>query len=166
MPRTEVTRFPHGVLEVKLSLPEGQKAPEWVQDLLDSGYLTEVHKFSKFIHGTATLLPELVQAVPYWVDDESVRPSMLQSAPQPPQAVPGAAAPAPAAAGVPPKPRRRMGNEVDELQHPLLGDQPTLQLLPPRDAVGARLSPISADQCIALQKSLPVASWHCDISGT
>ena len=41
MPRTEVTRFPHGVLEVKLSLPEGQTAPEWVQDLLDSGYLTE-----------------------------------------------------------------------------------------------------------------------------
>ncbi|KAK9918747.1 hypothetical protein WJX75_006519 [Coccomyxa subellipsoidea] len=136
VPRTEVTRFPHGVLEVKLSLPEGQTAPEWVQDLLDSGYLTEVHKFSKFIHGTATLLPELVQAVPYWVDDESVRPSMLQSAPQPAQSVPGSAAPAPAAAGVPPKPRRRTGNEVDELQHPLLGDQPTLQLLPPRDAVG------------------------------
>ena len=45
----------------------------------------QVHKFSKFIHGTATLLPELVQAVPYWVDDESVRPSMLQSAPAPPQ---------------------------------------------------------------------------------
>lgn len=41
VPRTEVTRFPHGVLEVKLSLPEGQTAPEWVQDLLDSGYLTE-----------------------------------------------------------------------------------------------------------------------------
>lgn len=36
-------------------------------DLLDSGYLTEVHKFSKFIHGTATLMPDLVQAVPYWV---------------------------------------------------------------------------------------------------
>ena len=41
IPRGEITRFPHGVLEVKLSLPEGQKAPEWVQDLLDSGYLTE-----------------------------------------------------------------------------------------------------------------------------
>ena len=41
-----MTRFPHGVLEVKLSLPEGQKAPEWVQDLLDSGYLTEVSRLS------------------------------------------------------------------------------------------------------------------------
>ncbi len=47
----------------------------------------QVHKFSKFIHGTATLLPELVQAVPYWVDDESVRPSMLQSAPALPQSM-------------------------------------------------------------------------------
>jgi SPX domain protein involved in polyphosphate accumulation len=68
------------VLEVKLSLPEGEQAPEWVSDLIESGFLTEVHKFSKFIHGTATLLPDMVQAVPYWVDDESVRPSMLQSA--------------------------------------------------------------------------------------
>ncbi len=51
----------------------------------------QVHKFSKFIHGSATLLPDLVQAVPYWVDDESVRPSMLQSAP----AAPPACAPRP-----------------------------------------------------------------------
>lgn len=29
--RTELTRFPHAVLEVKLSLPEGQTAPSWVQ---------------------------------------------------------------------------------------------------------------------------------------
>ena len=143
--RTEITRFPHAVLEVKLSLPEGQSAPPWVQvgcgeeggrmagqargcldggaergpsscwslalhcpalpvrtcvssclydqlspqhplspghathltpspvrpltthrptpspqELLDSGYLTEVHKFSKFIHGTATLFPDMV----------------------------------------------------------------------------------------------------------
>ena len=43
MPRSEITRFPHAVLEVKLSLAEGQQAPEWVRDLIDSGYLTEVH---------------------------------------------------------------------------------------------------------------------------
>ncbi|KAF5830825.1 VTC domain-containing protein [Dunaliella salina] len=58
--RTEITRFPHAVLEVKLSLPEGQSAPSWVQELLDSGYLTQVHKFSKFIHGSATLFPDMV----------------------------------------------------------------------------------------------------------
>ncbi len=42
IPRTDITRFPHAVLEVKLSLPEGQTAPEWVTDLTESGILTEV----------------------------------------------------------------------------------------------------------------------------
>ena len=42
IPRTDITRFPHAVLEVKLSLPEGQVAPEWVTDLTESGFLTEV----------------------------------------------------------------------------------------------------------------------------
>ena len=30
------------------------------QELLDSGYLMEVNRFSKFIHGMATLFPEMV----------------------------------------------------------------------------------------------------------
>ena len=38
------------------------------------------------------------------------------------------------------KPRRRTNADLDELQHPLLGDQPTLQLMTPKDATGARLS--------------------------
>ena len=45
--RTEITRFPHAVLELKLQLTEGEAPPEWVTDLIDSGLLTEVHKFSK-----------------------------------------------------------------------------------------------------------------------
>lgn len=59
--RTDVTNFPHGILEIKLSLKEGESKPHWVEELLQSGYLIEVHKFSKFIHGTATLLPEMIQ---------------------------------------------------------------------------------------------------------
>ena len=35
--RTEITRFPHAVLEVKLSLKEGQVSPPWVQEMVDSG---------------------------------------------------------------------------------------------------------------------------------
>lgn len=31
LPRTEVTRFPHAVLEVKLSLPIGEEAPDWIK---------------------------------------------------------------------------------------------------------------------------------------
>lgn len=42
----------------------------------------QVHKFSKFIHGSAVLLPDMVQAVPYWIDDESIRKSIVQSSSQ------------------------------------------------------------------------------------
>eukprot|EP00887_Chlorella_sp_A99_P007158 scaffold2.g7158.t1 len=121
--RTEITRFPHAVLEIKLALPDGEQAPpEWVTELVDSGLLTEVHKFSKFIHGTATLFPDMVQAVPYWVDDESVRASMLMSAPDQPAELAPTARDQPAAGRS--KPRRRIGEEGeegDELRQPLLG---------------------------------------------
>lgn len=31
MPRTDITRFPHAVLEVKLSLHQGEEAPPWIK---------------------------------------------------------------------------------------------------------------------------------------
>eukprot|EP00949_MAST-11_sp_MAST-11-sp1_P004850 g4850.t1 len=77
--RTDITRFPHAVLEVKLALKEGDEPPVWVQNLLNSGMLTEVHKFSKFLHGCATLLPDSVFQLPYWIDDKSLQLSMLRS---------------------------------------------------------------------------------------
>eukprot|EP00924_Labyrinthula_sp_SR-Ha-C_P002866 snap_masked-scaffold_13-processed-gene-9.48-mRNA-1 protein AED:0.01 eAED:0.01 QI:0/-1/0/1/-1/1/1/0/761 len=82
LPPTEYTIFPHAVFELKLSLKPNQSAPQWVEDLLNSGLLYKVHKFSKFIHGCATLLSKSVQAVPYWVDEESIRTSMLRSLPR------------------------------------------------------------------------------------
>ena len=78
--RTEVTRFPHAVLEIKLALGPGEETPAWVQELINSGELTEVHKFSKFMHGCAVLFPDVVQEVPYWVDDVSLRQSIQQAA--------------------------------------------------------------------------------------
>ena len=75
----DITRFPHAVLEIKLEVKEGSSVPPWVEELQASGMLYEVHKFSKFIHGCATLLHEDVQAVPYWVDDHSVRDSIVAS---------------------------------------------------------------------------------------
>ena len=36
------------------------QTPPWVTELLNSGMLLEVHKFSKFIHGCAVLLPDEV----------------------------------------------------------------------------------------------------------
>ena len=31
VPRTDITRFPHAVLEVKLSLHQGEEAPPWIK---------------------------------------------------------------------------------------------------------------------------------------
>ena len=76
----DITRFPHAILEVKIELGGATtEPPEWVAELQNSGMLYEVHKFSKFIHGCAALLPEYVRAVPYWVDDASIRDSLIRS---------------------------------------------------------------------------------------
>jgi SPX domain protein involved in polyphosphate accumulation len=79
VPKDEITRFPHAVLEIKLQLEGENSTPEWVKDLIDSGMLMQVHKFSKFIHGCATLMPEDVYAVPYWIDDPSIADSIISS---------------------------------------------------------------------------------------
>lgn len=76
IPRTEITRFPFAVLEIKLALSESDELPEWVRELVNSKALIPVHKFSKFIHGTAVLLPDEVQAMPYWIDDPALAASI------------------------------------------------------------------------------------------
>ena len=50
-----------------------------MQELLDSGLVHEVNKFSKFLHGTATLMPNTVEHAPYWFDDASIAASVLAS---------------------------------------------------------------------------------------
>ena len=79
VPLNEITRFPHAVLEVKLQLEGEDQTPEWVTELINSGMVMEAHKFSKFIHGCAVLLPEEVRAAPYWLDDDSLRQSIVNS---------------------------------------------------------------------------------------
>ena len=79
--RNEIHRFPHAVLEIKLEIAAGGDLtpPKWVTDLQNSGMLYECHKYSKFVHGCAVLLPEDVQAVPYWIDDVSLRQAIIDS---------------------------------------------------------------------------------------
>jgi uncharacterized membrane protein YidH (DUF202 family) len=78
--KNEIHRFPHAVLEIKLEMGGGDMTPpKWVTDLQNSGMLYECHKYSKYVHGCAVLLPEDVQAVPYWVDDVSLRQSIMDS---------------------------------------------------------------------------------------
>lgn len=79
IPPNDVTRFPHAVLEVKLQLEDESQTPAWVEELINSGKLLEVHKFSKFLHGCAVLLPEDVPAMPYWIDDVTLADSIIKS---------------------------------------------------------------------------------------
>ncbi|KAI9812038.1 MAG: vacuolar transporter chaperone [Pycnora praestabilis] len=67
LPPEDVERFPYAVLEVKLQTQAGQDPPEWVRDLTGSHLVEAVPKFSKFIHGTATLFPDRINLLPFWM---------------------------------------------------------------------------------------------------
>ncbi|PWN30722.1 putative VTC4-vacuolar transporter chaperone [Jaminaea rosea] len=67
LPAEDIERFPYGVLEVKLQTQMGQEPPEWVRELVASHLVEAVPKFSKFIHGCATLLANRVDLVPFWL---------------------------------------------------------------------------------------------------
>ena len=58
----DVSQFPYGVVEIKLQA----SPPAWVKDLVKTGILLVVPKFSKFLHGIASLYQEHTENVPYW----------------------------------------------------------------------------------------------------
>lgn len=66
LPEKDVCRFPYAVLEVKLQTQMGQEPPAWVRDLVTSHLVEAVPKYSKFIHGGATLLTDRVTLLPFW----------------------------------------------------------------------------------------------------
>ncbi|KAF9818582.1 hypothetical protein IEO21_02687 [Rhodonia placenta] len=67
LPPDDKELFKYGVLEVKLQTQYGQEPPKWVADLVSSHLVEAVPKYSKFIHGCATLLPNRVDLVPFWL---------------------------------------------------------------------------------------------------
>ncbi|KAI0173427.1 SPX-domain-containing protein [Hypoxylon sp. FL1284] len=72
LPPGDVVRFPYAVLEVKLQTQHGQEPPEWVRQLISSHLVEAVPKFSKFIHGTASLFPDRIKLLPYWMPQMDV----------------------------------------------------------------------------------------------
>ncbi|KAK4699951.1 putative membrane protein, partial [Phenoliferia sp. Uapishka_3] len=82
LPASDKELFPYGVLEVKLQTQMGQEPPEWVRELVSSHLVEAVPKFSKFIHGCATLLPNRVDLVPFWLPqmDTDIRKPATQKA--------------------------------------------------------------------------------------
>lgn len=68
----DVERFPYAVLEVKLQTQMGQQPPEWIRELTASHLVEAIPKFSKFIHGTATLNPNRIDLIPFWMPQMDV----------------------------------------------------------------------------------------------
>lgn len=62
----EMTKeFPFGVLEVKT---EKEDPPAWVLELIETGWLMRIEKFSKFQQATSQFFPEVCTSRPYWLD--------------------------------------------------------------------------------------------------
>ncbi|KAI0046592.1 SPX-domain-containing protein [Auriscalpium vulgare] len=72
LPAEDREMFKYGVLEVKLQTQLGQEPPTWVTELVNSHLVEAVPKFSKFIHGCATLIPHRVDLVPFWLPQMDV----------------------------------------------------------------------------------------------
>lgn len=72
LPPEDIERFPYAVLEVKLQTQAGQEPPAWARELIRSHLVEAVPKFSKFIHGTATLFPTRIHLLPFWIPQMDV----------------------------------------------------------------------------------------------
>lgn len=67
--QSEVSKFPHAILEIKLREHPNRKRPLWIEDLLASHLLHPVPRFSKFVHGVASLFEDHVNTLPFWLSD-------------------------------------------------------------------------------------------------
>jgi uncharacterized membrane protein YidH (DUF202 family) len=68
--QSEISRFPYAVLEIKLREDSNRgKRPAWIQDLMGSHLVHPCPRFSKFVHGTASLFEDYVNRLPFWLSD-------------------------------------------------------------------------------------------------
>ncbi|RYO74078.1 hypothetical protein DL766_003137 [Monosporascus sp. MC13-8B] len=69
MNQSEVSRFPYALLEIKLREDSSRKRPRWIEDLMASHLLYAAPRFSKFVHGVASLFDDFVNNLPFWLSD-------------------------------------------------------------------------------------------------
>ncbi|KND94106.1 Vacuolar transporter chaperone 3 [Tolypocladium ophioglossoides CBS 100239] len=67
--QSEVSKFPYAVLEIKLKEDGNRKRPSWVEDLMASHLVHPTPRFSKFVHGVASLFEDYVNNLPFWLSD-------------------------------------------------------------------------------------------------
>ncbi|KAH6874542.1 VTC domain-containing protein [Thelonectria olida] len=62
--QSEVNRLPYALLEIKLKEDGHRKPPSWVEDLMSSHLVHPTPRFSKFVHGVASLFEDNVNNLP------------------------------------------------------------------------------------------------------
>ena len=65
----EISRFPFSVLEIKVKEDGTKKHSKWVEDLMASHLVHKAPRFSKFVHGVASLFEDHVNNLPFWLGD-------------------------------------------------------------------------------------------------
>lgn len=63
----QISRFPYTILEVKMQ--KNRPQPAWVRELMASHLVKEAPRFSKFLHGVATLFDNEVNLFPFWISE-------------------------------------------------------------------------------------------------
>ncbi|KAJ9141906.1 VTC domain-containing protein [Pleurostoma richardsiae] len=67
--QSEVSLFPYAALEIKLREDGNRKRPEWVEELMASHLVYPAPRFSKFVHGVASLFEDYVNRLPFWLSE-------------------------------------------------------------------------------------------------
>ncbi|KAL7950988.1 SPX domain-containing protein [Trichoderma barbatum] len=67
--QSEVSKFPYAVLEIKMKEDGNRKRPSWIEDLMGSHLVHPTPRFSKFVHGVASLFDDYVNNLPFWLGE-------------------------------------------------------------------------------------------------
>ncbi|KAH8677430.1 VTC domain-containing protein [Xylariales sp. PMI_506] len=67
--QSEVSKFPYSLLEIKLKEEGNRKRPAWIEDLMASHLIHSTPRFSKYVHGVASLFEDYVNSLPFWLSE-------------------------------------------------------------------------------------------------
>ena len=65
----ELSKFPFAILEIKVRDGVSKRINDWVSELRSSHLVKEAPRFSKFVHGVATLFEDFVNTFPFWLGE-------------------------------------------------------------------------------------------------
>ena len=65
----EISLFPYSILEIKVKEDGSKKHPQWIEDLMASHLVHKAPRFSKFVHGVASLFEDHVNNLPFWLSE-------------------------------------------------------------------------------------------------